>query len=97
MLTIEPNDPDWAKALKSRRNKIEMQNTNSEQRHFFMTIVPTNTSGIGDPDCQLVVIEHVCVIKEPIEASGSNDTHLLEMMKSSVALRLGVDEDDIEY
>ncbi|HWI69475.1 MAG TPA: hypothetical protein VNS88_14065 [Nitrospiraceae bacterium] len=94
MLTIDPNDPDWVKALKNRRNRIEEQN---KGRQFFMTIVPTNTSGIGDPACELVVIEHICVIKEPIEAKHANDVEVLDVARVAVAARLGVDIENVEY
>jgi hypothetical protein len=94
MLTIKPNDPDWVKALKTRRNRIEEQNRN---RQFWITIVPTKTSGKGDPKCELVVIEHVCVIKEPIEAKNANDMDALDKARPEVARMLGVDISQVEY
>jgi hypothetical protein len=69
----------------------------ASERNFFMTIVPTNTSGEGDPACELVVIEHIVVIKEPIEAESANDMNALDRARESVAQRLGVDIDNVEY
>jgi hypothetical protein len=71
--------------------------SNNDDRHFFMTIVPTNTSGQGDPDCHLVVIEHIIVIDEPIFANGANDMNAIEAAHESVALRLGVDIENVQY
>ena len=44
---------DGAKAPMTEGNKMSIEQSNSGQRHFLMTIVPTNTSGIGDPACEL--------------------------------------------
>lgn len=66
-------------------------------RQFWMTIVPTNTSGEGDPKCELVVIQHVCVIKEPIDAKHANDMDALDRARKSVAARLGVSIENVEY
>jgi len=67
------------------------------ESQFFMTIVPSNTSGEGDPACRLVVIKHVEVINEPIEANGANDMDVLYAVRNEVASRLGVPIENVEY
>jgi hypothetical protein len=74
-----------------------MSETINTDRHFFMTIVPTNTSGQGDPACELVVVEHIDVIREPIDAKNANDMDALDRARESVASRLGVPIDHVEY
>jgi hypothetical protein len=69
----------------------------SKDRQFFMTLVPTNVSGEGDPRCELVVIEHIEVIREPIDARGANDMDALNKARAAIARRLGVDIENVEY
>jgi hypothetical protein len=76
---------------------MSTEQSNSGHRHFFMTIVPTNTSGEGDPECELVVVEHVVVIKELIEAMHANDMDALDKARAAVARRLGVDIENVDY
>jgi hypothetical protein len=76
---------------------VSTDSNDNSDRHFFVTIVPANTSGQGDPDCQLVVIEHICVIKEPIDAENANDMEALDRARESVAQRLGVNIENVEY
>lgn len=71
--------------------------TSNESRQFWMTIVPTNVSGEGDPKCELYVIEHITVIKEPINAKHANDMDALMQARESVARRLGVSIDNVGY
>ena len=70
---------------------------NNNERQFWMTIVPENTSGTGDPECVLVVTEHIVVIIEPIAAKHANDMDALYKARAAVANRLNVDIESVEY
>lgn len=68
----------------------------NNERYFHLRIRPTNTSGIGDPKCELTVTEQVRVITEPIEAMHANDFAALGRAVDDVARRLGVSVENIQ-
>jgi hypothetical protein len=71
-----------------------MQN---EVTQYQMAIVPSNTSGEGDPKCELVVYASIVIIREPIDANGANDMDSLANAHDSVARRLGVHIENVNY
>lgn len=94
IITVGPNESN---PTSTEGNNMSTDSNGRSDRHFFMTIVPTNTSGEGDPACKLVVIEHICVISEPINATHANDMDVLDRARVQVAQRLGVPVENVEY
>jgi hypothetical protein len=90
------------RAGRIKSGKAEGSNMSNEsgcisESRYFMTITPTNVSGNGDPACELVVVEHVVVIREPIDAKHANDMEALIKARADVARRLRVGIEKVEY